>query len=661
MKFGYQTSLIAILTISVAAGTEISSAQDREGGVSPGQRRENPDGPDGLGFGPGGPGFGPPPGWRGFGFGPPGSEPVIELLKKYDVNQDGWLNDRERVEARKFLESEDGPRYSRPGPGARGPGGPGRGGGFGARPSGPSETPSSKPEVPDSKPGEAPDGRGGPPSGPDFFGGGPGVPRGFRGGPDGPRGRRMPGGLPGMHEPGRPGPKVDKSDVQPLEGSLYDRSILRTIFIDFSNDDWEAELESFHGTNVDVAATVTVDGSVYKNVGIRFRGASSYFMIPHGSKRSLNLSVDMADENQKLLGYQTLNLLNLNGDASMMSSVLYSYIARQYIPAPKANFVRVVINGELWGIYANVQQFNKQFLAENYPSAKGTRWKVSGSPQGRGGLEYTGENEEDYKRRFEMKTNDPKAWKALIKLCKTLNETPSEQLKDAIAPMLNIDETLWFLALDNALINSDGYWVRASDYSLFLDKQGVFHLIPYDMNESFRPSRGPGMGGPPGAMGPGGPGFSPRPPTRGGRTGPDGPGQRPPRSPGVPDLDPLVGIDNDRTPLLSKLLAVPELREQYLANIRTIANDSLDWGKLGPVVAELRKLIAQHVEADTRKLTSYEAFEAATSPDPATRGYDVSQEQVGDWPFPRPSPMSLRTFAEARSKFLLDYQPTQQK
>ena len=32
------------------------------------------------------------------------------------------------------------------------------------------------------------------------------------------------------------------------------------------------------------------------------------------------------------------------------------------VPAPKANFVRLVINGENWGIYANVQQFNKDFL-----------------------------------------------------------------------------------------------------------------------------------------------------------------------------------------------------------------------------------------------------------------------------------------------------------
>src|SRR5690606_37038522 len=100
-------------------------------------------------------------------------------------------------------------------------------------------------------------------------------------------------------------------------------------------------------------------------VGVHFRGASSFMMIPAGSKRSLNLSFDTVDDEQRLYGYKTLNLLNGNGDPSMLSSVLYSEMARENLPAPKANLVEVVINGESWGVFANVQQFDKVFLEEN--------------------------------------------------------------------------------------------------------------------------------------------------------------------------------------------------------------------------------------------------------------------------------------------------------
>jgi hypothetical protein len=107
-------------------------------------------------------------------------------------------------------------------------------------------------------------------------------------------------------------------------------------------------------------------------------------------------------------------------------------------------------------------------------------------------------------------------------------------------------------------------------------------------------------------------------------------------------LDPLVGLTDKSKPLRSKVLAVPALREKYLANVKTIAADSLDWGKLGPVVANYRRLIEKEVEADTRKLESFTAFQAVTADTPGpARGRE----------FP------LRTFADQRRKYLLDYQP----
>ena len=66
-------------------------------------------------------------------------------------------------------------------------------------------------------------------------------------------------------------------------------------------------------------------------------------------KRSINLYIDHKHDGQKLLGYKTLNLLNSNSDPTFMREVIYSHIARDYIPAFKGNFIKVVINGESWG------------------------------------------------------------------------------------------------------------------------------------------------------------------------------------------------------------------------------------------------------------------------------------------------------------------------
>ena len=441
--------------------------------------------------------------------------------------------------------------------------------------------------------------------------------------------------------PATPGARISPADVKPVSGSPYAAETLRTIFLDFENADWEAELEAFHGTDVEVPAMLTVDGKSYPGVGVHFRGMSSYMMVPAGKKRSLNVSLDFTEKKQRLDGYKTLNLLNSNGDGSFLSAVLYSHIARQYIAAPKVNLVRVVINGENWGVYVNQQQFNKDFIQENFRTSKGARWKVRGSPNGQGGLDYTGDNVEDYKKRYEMKSGDDEDWQALIKLCKTLSETPADQLEAAVSPLLDVESVLWFLALDCGLLNSDGYWIRASDYSLYRDKEGKFHLIPGDMNEAFRAAGGPGFGGLRGGPGPGRPqqrqsdeAARPQPAIVSG---------------GGLKLDPLTGLDDAKKPLRSKLLAVPSLRERYLTNVRTLAEKDLDWKNLGAVVARYRELAGKEVAADTRKTSTTAEFENLTSDEPkqaeAPRGFGHGG-------------MPLKTFADQRRAYLLSLPET---
>lgn len=624
----------------------------------------------------------------------PGAQETRLILEQFDQDDSGWLNLEERKAAREFLKQNPAQN------GGRGPGGPG--------------------------------GRGRGPGGPGAFGG-PGGPGGRGGGPGG-------GNFPEASE----GPRVEKSSVTPeTSDDLYDPSVLRTLFIDFENSDWESELEDFHGTDVDVPATITVDGQELTGCGIRFRGASSYGHVPSGSKRSLNVSVDMVDEDQRLLGYKTLNLLNAHGDDSMMSTVLYAHVARQYIPAPKANFVRVVINGENWGIYSNVQQYNKQFLKENFDTGKGARWKVHGSPRGGGGLEYLGDDPESYAHPYELKSGGKKSVEKLIELCRVLDKTPVDELPEALEPICNVDGLLWFLALDVGLQNSDGYWVRASDYSIYLDPEDRFHFIPHDMNEAFRGTRGgggPGGGGP--GRGPGGPGGGPGggrgefgPPPFGGfgfgpedRFGPGGPGQgrrelggpgrggpgqggpgqggpgqgegpergrgrriggpddrgpgpggqqggdlrggnrrggderggrgRGGRGPGgggpggggpgadagATELDPLVALEDPTKPLRSKVLAVPKYREQYLANLKELAEKSLDWKVLGPVVAAHRELIYDEMKIETRGIVSFEAFDEVT----AAKAEDSKPEAGGR------ARMTLKDFAQQRQQFLLE-------
>jgi hypothetical protein len=369
---------------------------------------------------------------------------------------------------------------------------------------------------------------------------------------------------------GTPGPKLSDADVKtyPASVSLYDPDALRTIFIEFELPDWEQELEAFWHTDVEVPATLRVDGKTYANVGVSFRGNNSFTAVPAGLKRPLSLTMDFR-ENQNLLGHTSLNLLNANQDPTSLRTPLYLDVARDYIPSLKANFVRVVINGESWGVYVNQQTFSKEFLRERFGTDAGTRWKSPNNSVG-GGLSYLGDSIELYRRWYEMKGKDnPEAWRALIKVTKVMNETAPERLEEALAPIMDVDVVLRFLALDVALVNGDGYWKDGSDFNLFLSPQGRLSVLPHDANEGFR---------------------------TGGR---GGSGAQP---------DPLTTLDDPNKALRQKLLAVPALRTRYLAYVGDIAEKWLDWNRLGPLVEKYRALIAADVARDTRKLDATEAF-----------------------------------------------------
>lgn len=593
----------------------------------------------------------------------------LELVDKFDADENGWLNDAERKKARAYLkENRNTGRFR--GPGGRRPS-------FGAQ---------EEPEQPDKKQAKI---------------------------------------------------TPDQVTAYP-DKALYDTSILRTIFLNFSNEEWEAELEDFHNTDVEVPAEMIVDGRTISGVGVHFRGNTSYMMVPEGKKRSFNVSVDFINDDQRLYGYRTLNLNNCNHDPSFLREVLYAHISGQYLPTLKVNLARVVVNGENWGLYVNVQQYNKDFLKDFFNTKDGIRWKIPPDFSGGAALTFKGEQLDAYKKSYDVKTGsaDEEDWKRLVTLCEALENTPDEKLEEVLEPLLDIDQALWFLAIDNALIDGDGYFSRGSDYLLYLDPDNRFHTIAYDNNEVMSAGHGGRPGGPGGRMrrpggfggmpgqfgGPGGGDFPmppesgdfPMPPgpgnfvrpqestttsetappdtsektgetRRGNRTfgrrdtggfdenrqrfdrrgrdrrnrfpggrgpGGGGPGGRGPGGGGPGgggggiEQSPLSQLDSSQRPLIRRLLSIPHLRARYLAHVKTIAEEAMDWKEIAPLVTQYRKLIDGEVAKDTKKLSTTEAYLHSVSAETAS-GTDQG--------------MTLKEFFEKRRRFLLNHEALQKK
>lgn len=369
---------------------------------------------------------------------------------------------------------------------------------------------------------------------------------------------------------GTPGPKLGPKDVRtyPASVPLYDSAALRTIFLEFEHADWEQELAAFYHTDVQVHATVTVDGKVYRDVGVAFRGNNSFTAVPEGPQAAA-VAVDRLRPQPVAARSPVAQLAELQPGSDVHEVGALSGCRPRLHSRGQGQLRPRRDQCESWGIYVNQQTFSREFLQENFKTTRGTRWKSPNNSTG-GGFSYLGDDIELFRRWYEMKgADDPAAWQALVRATRVLKNTPIDQLPATLPAVMDVDEVLRYLALDVALVNNDGYWRDGSDFNLYLNEKGRFLVTLHDANEGFR---------------------------TGGRTG------------GAGQPEPLTALDDPNKALRQRLLAVPAWRQTYLKYVGDIAEKWLDWNRLGPLVAKYEKLIAEDVAKDTRKLDSTEAF-----------------------------------------------------
>ncbi|MEM1326000.1 MAG: CotH kinase family protein [Bacteroidota bacterium] len=373
---------------------------------------------------------------------------------------------------------------------------------------------------------------------------------------------------------------------------LYDLSAVQDVYLYFEQDDWEHTLDSFkrHTDKERLLAKLVIRGKTYDSVGVRYKGNSSFFSTSKSEEQKLpfNIKIDHIKKKQATPeGYETLKLSNVFRDPSFVREALSYEIAREYMAAPRCNFVRLYINDEYWGLYNNSQSIDSKFLAANFGKSKGAFFKCdppdwdktkSGNcPKGdKSSLEYLGENINCYRQFYELKSDTVIAWKALIELTQAI-----AQHDQSLYQLLNVDETLWMLAFNNVLVNLDSYTGRlCHNYYLYEDSSGQFHPIIWDLNMSF-----------------------------GGFRYLDSRGSL--ENEELQELSPLAHYTNAKSqrPLIRHLLRDELNRKIYLAHVRTIVEEQFSNHKYQKRAEALQQQLDELVKSDQHKLYSYEDFQ----------------------------------------------------
>ncbi|MFK7931979.1 MAG: CotH kinase family protein [Saprospiraceae bacterium] len=346
------------------------------------------------------------------------------------------------------------------------------------------------------------------------------------------------------------------------QANFYATDKVQNIEIKFEDDDWQYILDSLRTNgNGLLLAEVTINGEKYPDAGVRFRGSSSF---QTGSPRNaLFIKLNYIKKKQNHQGHKKLKLSNSLRDPSMIREVLGYEIARDYMPAPQANYARTYINNQYYGLFVNVEPIADEFLERNFDNDNGSFFKANPqkdfnssrcSAEAITALNYAN-NTSCYLNNFEIESKE--GWDDLIEMTNVLSNH-----SERIERVLDVDRTLWMLAFNNVVANLSSYSGQTSqNYYLYRDTlSGQFTPILWDLNLSFGGFKNTGDGSD----------LKLR---------------------DLMNLDPLLHANNPDKPLISKLLANAEYKNIYLNHIRVIIKDWFRSNRYAMRAQELQQLI----------------------------------------------------------------------
>ena len=247
-----------------------------------------------------------------------------------------------------------------------------------------------------------------------------------------------------------------------------------------------------------VKGDLEFEGKLVKDVGLRYKGNSTYQMSQQGLKRPFKVDINHFDADQKLHGMHSFSLGNGVADSTRIREALaFSVFRAAKVPASRTAFAKVFLSvtdkydKTYVGVYTVIEPVDKAFLREHFKSDKGMLLK----PERIQGLPYLGEKWAAYKDRYNPKREPTEAQtKRLIEFTKLVNQADDETFKKKIAGYLDVDGFLRFAAANSLISNLDSFFGLGHNYFLYLNpKTDQFHFIPWDLDLSFG---GFGFGGP---------------------------------------------------------------------------------------------------------------------------------------------------------------------
>jgi spore coat protein CotH len=276
--------------------------------------------------------------------------------------------------------------------------------------------------------------------------------------------------------------------------AFFDDSTLQRLELWVNDTDWEKLKRNFRENDF-YPADVVRNGQRVRNGGIRSRGLGSRSGTKPGIRYDCNHY-----QKQECFGEKAFVLDNLVQDPSTIhDTVAMKVFSKMGVPAPREAHVRLYKNGEYVGLYALVEEVNKELLARVF----GT---IGEDTQNDGHLyeykyqtdqppwlfTYFGSDLAPYKLRFKPETHesesDEKLYRRIEQIVKKANELPSDRYLEELDPLLDLRAFIRYQAVQNFVGENDGFvgYAGMNNFYFYRKENSEQHVfIAWDEDNAF--------------------------------------------------------------------------------------------------------------------------------------------------------------------------------
>ena len=269
-------------------------------------------------------------------------------------------------------------------------------------------------------------------------------------------------------------PKTGKKKDKTVPGAdIFDNQHVLPIRIEIGTN----ELKALQADNrKHVRATVWEGTNVWHDVGVHLKGAAGSFRDNIRDKPALTLSFGKFTPEQKFHGLRKIHLNNSVQDSSFLTENLCGELYRQAgVPAARASYATVQINGKKQGLYVLKEGFTKEMLGLSFKNTKGNLYD--------GGFlrEITDQLERDM-----GEDHDVADWSDLKALAKAAISPNASTRFEELSKVLDVDRFASYAALQIMTWDWDGYVMNRNNYRIYHDlESGKMVFIPHGMDQMF--------------------------------------------------------------------------------------------------------------------------------------------------------------------------------